>query len=91
MDGSGNYLIVRDRHVARLNPLSTLPSNPEWVVFNEFVLSDNSYIVIVSDITIEMYVYATPDCKISSQQTCTKPYTLTFTHAGLRKSFLRVI
>ncbi|XP_039263322.2 putative pre-mRNA-splicing factor ATP-dependent RNA helicase DHX32 isoform X1 [Styela clava] len=66
VDGSGNYLIVRDRHVARLSSASFSMTSPEWVTFNRFVLSDNSYIVTVSSVTPEMVAEIMPQSYLAN-------------------------
>ncbi|XP_054898573.1 putative pre-mRNA-splicing factor ATP-dependent RNA helicase DHX32 [Poeciliopsis prolifica] len=48
VDGLGNYLILMNNHVAQLHPFSGYGVQshklglPEWVVFNEYALSENS-------------------------------------------------
>ncbi|KAG6833159.1 DEAH-box ATP-dependent RNA helicase prp43 [Tephrocybe sp. NHM501043] len=52
----GNYLTVKDNQVVALHPSCGLDSQPEWVIFNEFVLTTHHYIRTVSDVKAEWYV-----------------------------------
>ncbi|KAK5618405.1 hypothetical protein CRENBAI_018631 [Crenichthys baileyi] len=57
VDGSGNYLILTHKHVAQLHPFSCYRAQshklglPEWVVFNEYALSENNSMKTVSEIS----------------------------------------
>ena len=55
-DEQGNYLTVKDHQVAVLHPSCGLDSRPEWVIFNEFVLTTRPYIRTVSEVQAEWYV-----------------------------------
>ncbi|KAF9522876.1 P-loop containing nucleoside triphosphate hydrolase protein [Crepidotus variabilis] len=46
----GNYLTVKDNQVVALHPSCGLDSQPEWVLFNEFVLTTRPYIRTVSEV-----------------------------------------
>jgi len=48
----GNYLTVKDHQVVGLHPSCGLDSQPEWVVFNEFVLTTRPYIRTVSEVQV---------------------------------------
>lgn len=50
-DGCGNYLILRDRHVARIHPNSHVQRDSEWIVYDQFLLTENSYVTVVSNVT----------------------------------------
>lgn len=52
----GNYLTVKDNQVVALHPSCGLDTQPEWVVYNEFVLTKRPYISIVSEIRPEWCV-----------------------------------
>lgn len=47
VDGSGNYFMLSNKHVAQVHPLSGYGAKahklglPEWVLFHEYTLSDN--------------------------------------------------
>ncbi|KZV63050.1 pre-mRNA-splicing factor ATP-dependent RNA helicase PRP43 [Peniophora sp. CONT] len=49
----GNYLTVKDNQVVSLHPSCGLDSQPEWVLFNEFVLTTKPYIRTVTDVKPE--------------------------------------
>uniref|UniRef100_A0A672FLU2 DEAD-box helicase OB fold domain-containing protein n=1 Tax=Salarias fasciatus TaxID=181472 RepID=A0A672FLU2_SALFA len=57
VDGSGNYFILAHKHVAQVHPFSSYGAQshklglPEWVVFNEYTLSDNNCMRTVSEIS----------------------------------------
>ncbi|KAJ3045470.1 Pre-mRNA-splicing factor ATP-dependent RNA helicase dhx15, partial [Rhizoclosmatium hyalinum] len=41
---NGHYLTVKDNQVVQLHPSCCLGSKPEWVLYNEFVLTQKNYI-----------------------------------------------
>lgn len=47
---SGYYLTVKDNQMVRLHPSTCLEHKPQWVVFNEFVLTSNNFIRTVTDV-----------------------------------------
>ncbi|KAG6811256.1 DEAH-box ATP-dependent RNA helicase prp43 [Tricholoma furcatifolium] len=49
----GNYLTVKDNQMVALHPSCGLDNQPEWVLFNEFVLTTRPYIRTVSDVKAE--------------------------------------
>jgi len=49
----GSYLTVKDNQVVSLHPSCGLDTQPEWVVFNEFVLTTRPYIRTVSEVRAE--------------------------------------
>lgn len=52
----GSYLTVKDNQVVALHPSCGLDTQPEWVLFNEFVLTTRPYIRTVSEVRPEWYV-----------------------------------
>jgi len=46
----GNYLTVKDNQVVALHPSCGLNTTPEWVIFNEFVLTTRPYIRTVTEV-----------------------------------------
>ncbi|KAI9323771.1 P-loop containing nucleoside triphosphate hydrolase protein [Dichotomocladium elegans] len=44
LDRSGRYATVKDNQIVHLHPSCGLDHKPEWVVFNEFVLTTRNYI-----------------------------------------------
>lgn len=53
----GNYLTIKDNQVVGLHPSCGLETQPEWVLFNEFVLTTKPYIRTVTDVRAEWYVF----------------------------------
>ncbi|OSD00361.1 P-loop containing nucleoside triphosphate hydrolase protein [Trametes coccinea BRFM310] len=47
------YLTVKDNQVVSLHPSCGLDTSPEWVIFNEFVLTTKPYIRTVSEVKPE--------------------------------------
>ncbi|KAJ7452520.1 P-loop containing nucleoside triphosphate hydrolase protein [Mycena galericulata] len=63
----GNYLTVKDNQVVALHPSCGMDTQPEWVVFNEFVLTTRPYIRTVTEIRPEWLLeYATTYFDLSS-------------------------
>ncbi|KAF4586654.1 DEAH-box ATP-dependent RNA helicase prp43 [Pleurotus pulmonarius] len=56
----GCYLTVKDNQVVTLHPSSGLKANPEWVVFNEFILTAKPYIRTVSEVRPEWLLELAP-------------------------------
>ncbi|KAF8958432.1 P-loop containing nucleoside triphosphate hydrolase protein [Flammula alnicola] len=52
----GNYITVKDNQVVALHPSCGLDTQPEWVLFNEFVLTTRPYIRTVSEIKAEWLI-----------------------------------
>ncbi|KAN0128988.1 P-loop containing nucleoside triphosphate hydrolase protein [Lactarius tabidus] len=49
----GSYVTVKDNQTVSLHPSCGLDTQPEWVLFNEFVLTTRAYIRTVSEIRAE--------------------------------------
>jgi pre-mRNA-splicing factor ATP-dependent RNA helicase DHX15/PRP43 len=49
----GSYLTVKDNQVVSLHPSCGLDTQPDWVLFNEFVLTTRPYIRTVTEIRPE--------------------------------------
>lgn len=47
------YLTIKDNQVVQLHPSTCLDHKPEWVVYNEFVLTTKNYIRTVTDVKRE--------------------------------------
>ncbi|KAL4061704.1 P-loop containing nucleoside triphosphate hydrolase protein [Scleroderma yunnanense] len=56
----GNYLTVKDNQVVGLHPSCGLDTQPEWVIFNEFVLTTRPYIRTVTDVRPEWLLEYAP-------------------------------
>lgn len=53
LERTGHYLTVKDNQVVQLHPSTVLDHKPEWVLYNEFVLTTKNYIRTVTDIKPE--------------------------------------
>jgi len=49
----GSYMTVKDNQVVGLHPSCGLETQPEWVLFNEFVLTTRPYIRVVTEVRPE--------------------------------------
>ncbi|KAF9500644.1 pre-mRNA-splicing factor ATP-dependent RNA helicase PRP43 [Pleurotus eryngii] len=56
----GSYLTIKDNQVVYLHPSSGLKGNPEWVLFNEFILTTKPYIRTVSEVRPEWLLELAP-------------------------------
>ncbi|XP_072229303.1 DEAD/H (Asp-Glu-Ala-Asp/His) box polypeptide 32a [Leuresthes tenuis] len=65
VDGSGNYFILTHKHMAQVHPLSGYGAQshklglPEWIVFNEYNLSENC-MKTVSKISPQVFIQMAP-------------------------------
>ncbi|XP_038071105.1 putative pre-mRNA-splicing factor ATP-dependent RNA helicase PRP1 isoform X2 [Patiria miniata] len=50
LERTGHYLTVKDNQIVQLHPSTCLDHKPEWVLYNEFVLTTKNYIRTVTDI-----------------------------------------
>ncbi|KAH7655139.1 RNA helicase protein [Dioscorea alata] len=50
LERTGHYLTVKDNQVVHLHPSNCLDHKPEWVIYNEFVLTSRNFIRTVTDI-----------------------------------------
>uniref|UniRef100_A0A8B9KA48 DEAH (Asp-Glu-Ala-His) box polypeptide 32a n=1 Tax=Astyanax mexicanus TaxID=7994 RepID=A0A8B9KA48_ASTMX len=66
VDGSGNYFMLSNKHLAQVHPLSAYGSRaqklglPEWVLFHEYTLSDLNCIRTVTHIQPELFIQMAP-------------------------------
>ncbi|KXS16122.1 P-loop containing nucleoside triphosphate hydrolase protein [Gonapodya prolifera JEL478] len=60
LEKTGHYLTVKDNQVVQLHPSSSLAHKPEWVVYNEFVLTSKHYIRTVSEVKAEWLLDIAP-------------------------------
>lgn len=56
LERNGHYLTIKDNQVVQLHPSTCLDHKPEWVVYNEFVLTTKNYIRTVTDVKPEWLV-----------------------------------
>ncbi|KAH9840703.1 P-loop containing nucleoside triphosphate hydrolase protein [Rhodofomes roseus] len=57
----GQYFTVKDNQVVNLHPSCGLDNQPEWVIFNEFVLTTKPYIRTVTDVRPEWLLEYAPN------------------------------
>lgn len=50
LERTGHYLTIKDNQMVQLHPSTCLDHKPEWVIYNEFVLTTKNYIRTVTDI-----------------------------------------
>ncbi|XP_031561254.1 putative pre-mRNA-splicing factor ATP-dependent RNA helicase PRP1 [Actinia tenebrosa] len=60
LERSGHYLTVKDNQVVQLHPSTCLDHKPEFVLYNEFVLTTKNYIRTVTDIKPEWLIKNAP-------------------------------
>ncbi|KAG1765553.1 P-loop containing nucleoside triphosphate hydrolase protein [Suillus occidentalis] len=56
----GNYMTIKDNQVVALHPSCGLDTQPEWVVFNEFVLTTRPYIRTVTEVRLDWLLETAP-------------------------------
>lgn len=57
LERTGHYLTIKDNQIVQLHPSSCLDHKPEWVIYNEFVLTTKNYIRTVTDIKRKLHFY----------------------------------
>ncbi len=73
LEKTGHYLTIKDNQIVELHPSTVLLVNhkPEWVLYNEFVLTTKNYIRTVTDIKPEWLLLIAPQYyKLSSLPAC---------------------
>ncbi|CAD5225787.1 unnamed protein product [Bursaphelenchus okinawaensis] len=60
LERSGNYVTVKDHQLVSLHPSTVLDHKPEWVLYNEFVLTSKNYIRTVTDVRPEWLLQLAP-------------------------------
>ncbi|KAJ0976429.1 hypothetical protein J5N97_018394 [Dioscorea zingiberensis] len=60
LERTGHYLTVKDNQVVHLHPSNCLDHKPEWVIYNEFVLTSRNFIRTVTDIRGEWLIDVAP-------------------------------
>ncbi|KAG2129133.1 P-loop containing nucleoside triphosphate hydrolase protein [Suillus clintonianus] len=58
--GKGNYVTLKDDQAVMLHPSCRLDTQPEWVIFNEFVLTTRPYLRTVTDVRPEWLLEYAP-------------------------------
>jgi len=60
LERTGHYLTIKDNQVVQLHPSTCLGHKPEWVIYNEFVLTTKNYIRTCTDVKPEWLVKIAP-------------------------------
>jgi len=60
LERTGHYLTVKDNQVVQLHPSTCLDHKPEWVLYNEFVLTTKNYIRTVTEIKPDWLIKIAP-------------------------------
>ncbi|CAF0884008.1 unnamed protein product [Adineta steineri] len=60
LEKTGHYLTIKDNQIVQLHPSTVLDHKPEWVLYNEFVLTTKNYIRTVTDIKPEWLLSIAP-------------------------------
>jgi pre-mRNA-splicing factor ATP-dependent RNA helicase DHX15/PRP43 len=50
LERTGHYLTCKDNQVVGIHPSTTLKHQPEWVLYNEFVLTSKNWIRTVTEV-----------------------------------------
>ena len=61
LERTGHYLTVKDNQIVQLHPSTCLDHKPEWVIYNEFVLTTKNYIRTVTDVKPEWLLKIAPN------------------------------
>merc|ERR1712193_409288 len=60
LERTGHYLTIKDNQIVQLRPSTCLDHKPEWVLYNEFVLTTKNYIRTVTDVKPEWLIKTAP-------------------------------
>ncbi|CAE8584844.1 unnamed protein product [Polarella glacialis] len=60
LEKSGHYLTVKDNQVVALHPSTCISHKPEWVLYNEFVLTSKNFIRTVIQVRGEWLIELAP-------------------------------
>lgn len=61
LERTGHYLTVKDNQVVSLHPSTVLDRKPEWVLYNEFVLTSKNYIRTCTAVKGEWLIQCSPE------------------------------
>lgn len=77
LERTGHYLTIKDNQVVQLHPSTCLDHKPEWVIYNEFVLTTKNYIRTVTDIKRKCHhVRDSGKLQLSAQGVCILHFSL---------------
>ncbi|RXG68967.1 Pre-mRNA-splicing factor ATP-dependent RNA helicase DHX15, partial [Armadillidium vulgare] len=61
LERTGHYMTIKDNQNVQLHPSTCLDHKPDWVLYNEFVLTTKNYIRTVTDIKPEWLLRIAPN------------------------------
>ena len=61
LEEAGHYLTLRDRQVVVIHPSSVLEHRPEWVIYNEYVLTSKNYIRTITQVKADWFFEVSQD------------------------------
>ena len=61
LERTGHYLTIKDNQLVYLHPSTCMDHKPEWVIYNEFVLTTKNYIRTVTEIKPEWLIRIAPN------------------------------
>ena len=61
LERGGDYLTVKDNQVVSIHPSTCLTDRPEWIVYNEVVLTNKQYVRTVTAVKGEWLVNIAPE------------------------------
>lgn len=53
LERGGHYLTLKDEQVVMIHPSTVLDNKPQWIMYNEFVLTSRNYVRTVTHIRPE--------------------------------------
>lgn len=56
----GHYLTVKDQQVVAIHPSSVIDSKPQWILFQEFVMTTRNYVRTVSVVSLDWLLELAP-------------------------------
>ncbi|CAF2368529.1 unnamed protein product [Rotaria sp. Silwood2] len=85
LEKNGYYLTIKDNQIAQLHPSTVLNHKPDWVLYNEFVLTTKNYIRTITDIKPEWLLSIAPQYyEVSSLPDCEAKRQLVHLHNGMK-------
>jgi len=60
LEKSGHYLTIKDNQVVALHPSTCLSHKPEWVLYNEFVLTSKNFVRTITQVRGEWLIELAP-------------------------------
>ena len=61
LERNGHYLTLKDEQIVMIHPSTVLDNKPQWVMYNDFVLTSRNYIRVVTQIQPEWLFEMSPE------------------------------